>query len=74
MAIIAEHAERGGRGSGVSIGDQLSPAQRAIVEFEARHGSPLGTIMLGGQCVSLEDTLVGTHVEEIEPHEETEHH
>ena len=36
-------------------------------EFEARHGSPRGTIMLGGQRVSLEDAPEGTHVEEIEP-------
>ena len=26
VATIAEHAKRGGRGSGVCIGDQLSPA------------------------------------------------
>jgi len=38
-----------------------------VEEFEARHGSPCGTIMLGGQCVSLEDAPEGTHVEEIEP-------
>ena len=43
-------------------------------EFEARHGSPRGTIMLGGQRVSLEDAPEGTHVEEIEPQEETEQH
>ena len=75
MAAAAEHAERGGRGSGVHIGDQLSPAQRAIVEeFKASHGSPRGTIMLGGQRVSLEDAPEGTHVEEIDPQEETEQH
>ena len=53
----------------------MSPAQRATVEeLEARHGSPRATIMLGGQCVSLEDALEGTCVEEIEPREETEQH
>ena len=68
MAATAECAERGGRGSGVRIGDQLSPAQRAIVEeLEARHGSPRGTIMLGGLRVSLEDALECTRVDEIEP-------
>ena len=36
-------------------------------ELEARHCSRHGTIMLGGQCVSLEDAPEGTHVEEIEP-------
>ena len=45
----------------------MSLAQRAAVEeLEARHGSPRGTIMLGGQRVSLEDAPEGTHVEEIE--------
>ena len=68
VAAAAEHAERGGRDSGVCIGDQLSPAQRtAMEEFEASQGSPRGTIMLGGQRVSLEDAPEGTHVEEIEP-------
>ena len=32
VATAAEHAERGGRGSGIRIGDQLSPAQRTAVE------------------------------------------
>ena len=68
VATAVERAERGGRGSGVRIGDQLSPAQRAIVEeLEARHGSPRGTIMLGGLRVSLEDALECTRVDEIEP-------
>ena len=68
VAAAVEHAERGGRGSGIRIGDQLSPAQRATIEeLEARHGSPCGTIMLGGQCVPLEDAPKGTRVEEIEP-------
>ena len=49
VAAVTERAKRGGRGSGVRIGDQLSSAQRATVEeFEARHGSPCGIIMLGG--------------------------
>ena len=75
VVAAVEHAERGGRGSGVSIGNQLSLAQRAIVEeLEARHGSPCGTIMLGGQRVPLEDAPEGTRVEEIEPQEETEQH
>ena len=75
VAAVIERAERGGRGSGVHIGDQLSPAQRATIEeLEARHGSPRGTIMLGGQHVSLEDATGGTRVEEIEPQKDTEQH
>ena len=75
MVAATERVERGGRGSGIRIGDQLSLAQRAAVEeLEARHGSPCGTIMLGGQRVSLDDAPKGTHVEEIEPQEETEQH
>jgi hypothetical protein len=55
-AVVAavERAEIGGSGSGIRIGDQLSPAQRATVErIEASLGSPPGTIMLGGWRVCL---------------------
>ena len=49
VAADVEHAERGGSGSGIRIGDQLSPAQSAAVKrFETSLGSPPGTIMLGG--------------------------
>jgi hypothetical protein len=65
VAATTEHAERGGRGSGIRIADQLSLAQRATVEdLEARHGSPHGIIMLGGRHVSLEDALEDPHAEE----------
>jgi len=73
VAATAEHAERGGRGSGIRIGDQLSPAQRTTIEqLEASLGSPPGTILLGSQHVALEDAPEGTRVEEVEPLEETE--
>ena len=53
-----KRAEIAGFGSGIRIGDQLSSAQRAIIErIEASLGSPLGTITLGGWLVSLEDAL-----------------
>ena len=53
----------------------MSLAQRAVVEeLEARHGSPRGTIMLGGYRVPLEDAPEGTRVEEIDPQEETKQH
>ncbi|XP_066311377.1 uncharacterized protein [Miscanthus floridulus] len=45
-----------------------------VKEFEASQGSPPGTIMLGGQRVSLEDAPEGTHVEEIEPQKDAEQH
>ena len=49
MAATIECAERGGSGSGIRIGDQLSPTQRAAIErIGASLGSPPGTIMLGG--------------------------
>ena len=58
VAATAERAERGGSRSGVRIGDQLSPAQRAAIErVETHHGSPPGTVMLGGWRVSLEESL-----------------
>jgi len=57
MAAVAERAERGGSRSGVRIGDQLSPAQRAAIKrFETSVGSLPRTIMLGGQRVSLEES------------------
>ena len=49
VAAAIDQAERGGSGSGIRIGDQLSPAQSAAVKrFETSLGSPPGTIMLGG--------------------------
>ena len=57
VAAAAERAKIGGSGSGIHIGDQLSLAQRTTVEMiEASLGSPPRTIMLGGQCVSLEES------------------
>ena len=57
VAAAVERAEIGGSGSGICIGDQLSPAQRAAVERnEDSLGSPPGTIMLGGWHVSLEES------------------
>ena len=65
VAAVVERAERGGVGSGVRIGDQLSPAQRTAVErIEASLGSPPGSIMLGGRRVSLEDALEVSRPEE----------
>ena len=58
-AVVAtiERTERGGASSGVRIGDQLSPAQRANIErMEASHGSPPRTIMLVGRCISLDES------------------
>ena len=58
VAATAERAKRGGSESGICIGDQLSPAQRATIErIETSFGSPPGTIMLGRRRVSLEDAL-----------------
>ena len=57
MAATAERAKICQSGSGIHIGDQLSSAQRAVVErIEASLGSPPGTIMLGGWHVSLEES------------------
>ena len=57
VAAAAELVERGGAGSGIRIGDQLSPAQRATVKrIEASLGSPPTTVMLRGRRVSLEES------------------
>ena len=54
VAAAAEAAERGGRAGALRIGADLTPRQRrAVLEAEARHGSPPGTIMLGGQRVRI---------------------
>jgi len=54
VAAAAEAAERGGRSSALRIGADLTPCQRrAVLEAEALHGSPPGTIMLGGQRVRI---------------------
>ena len=57
MAATVEHAKIGEPSSGIRIGNQLSPAQRATIErIEASLGSLPGTIMLGGWRVSLEES------------------
>ena len=57
MAATTERAERGRSRSGIRIGNQLSPTQRATVKrIEASLGSPPRTVMLGGRRVSLEES------------------
>ena len=65
VAAVVEQAERGGPRSGVRIGDQLSPAQRAAVErVGTHHGSPPRTVMLGGWRVSLEESQTQGEMEQ----------
>ena len=48
VAAAAEAAERGGRSGALRLGDDLTPQQRhAVLQAEALHGSPLGTVMKG---------------------------
>jgi len=71
IAAAAEAAERGGQSGALRIGADLTPRQRhAVLEAEARHGSPPGTIMIGGQRVRInvrdpaqEDTDTETEAE-----------
>jgi len=54
VAAAVEAAERGGCSGALRIGADLTPWQRrAVLKAEALHGSPPGTIMLGGQCVRI---------------------
>jgi hypothetical protein len=56
VAEVAERAERGGARSGVQIADRLSPKVRATLEqVERLHGGPPGTLMIGGQCVAMDE-------------------
>ena len=55
VAAAAKAAERGGRSGALRIGSDLTPAQRlAVLEIEQRHGTPPGTIMLGGCRVKID--------------------
>jgi len=54
VAAVAEVAERVGLSGALRIGADLTPRQRrAVLKAEARHGSPPGTIMIGGQRVRI---------------------
>ena len=54
VAAVAEAAERVGLSGALRIGADLTPRQRrAVLKAEARHGSPPGTIMIGGQRVRI---------------------
>jgi len=54
VAAAAKAAERGGRSGALRIGDDLTPQQRrAVLQAEALHGSPPGTVMIGGQRVRI---------------------
>jgi len=54
VAAAAEAAERGGRSGALRVRDDLTPQQRrAVLETKALHGSPPGTVMIGGQRVRL---------------------
>ena len=74
MAAAAERAKRGGSRSGIRIGDQLSPAQRATIKrIETSLGSPSRTIMLGGRRVSLEESQTqGVTEQQTQSTEQTE--
>jgi len=54
VAAAVEAAERGGCSVALRIGDDLTPQQRcAVLQTEALHGSPPGTVMIGGQRVRI---------------------
>jgi len=71
VAAAAEAAERGGRSGVLRIRADLMPRQRrAVLQVEALHGTPPGTIMLGGHPVRIdvresaqEDTNTETETE-----------
>ena len=70
-AAATEAAERGGRSGVLRIRADLMPRQRrAVLQVEALHGTPPGTIMLGGHPVRIdvresaqEDTNTETETE-----------
>jgi len=67
VAAAAEAAERGGHSGALRIGSDLTIAQRhAVLQLEQRHGTPLGTIMLGGHRVRINITELGHEEPETE--------
>ena len=56
VAEAAERAERGGARSGVQIADQLSlEAMASLERVEHLHGDPVGTLMIGGRHVAIDE-------------------
>jgi len=54
IVAAAEAAKRGGRSGALRIGDDLTPQKwRVVLQAEALHGSPPGTVMIGGQRVRI---------------------
>jgi len=54
MEAAAKAADRGGRSGALRIESDLTSAQRrAVLQVEARHGTPPSTIMLGGRHVQI---------------------
>jgi len=50
VVAAAEAVEAGGRRGSLRIGSEFTTAQRCIVlEVEQQHGSPPGTVMIGGR-------------------------
>ena len=73
VAAAAEAAERGGRSGALWIGSDLSIARRhAVLEVEARHGTPPSTIMLRGQRVRINVTELGHGEPETEEEAQAE--
>ena len=57
VAKAVDRAERGGARNGVVIADQLSPSARdAFERVERLHGSPAGTLMIGGRRVAIDES------------------
>jgi len=55
VAAAAEAAERRGRSGALKIGVDLTPwKKRAVLEVEALHGTPPGTVMLGDRPVRID--------------------
>ena len=55
VAAAVEAAEVGSRSGSPRIGSDLTPTQRrAVLQVEQLHGTPPGTIMLGGRPVRID--------------------
>jgi len=70
VAAAAEAVEAGGRQGSLWIGFELTTAQqRAVLQVEQQHGSPPGTIMLGGCPVRIDVRVSAQEVPEAQEEE-----
>jgi len=66
-AAAAKVVEKGGRSGALRTrADLMSQQRRAVLQVEARHGTPPGSVMLGGRRVCIDVTDAAQEEPELE--------